>query len=196
MYFICMNSLMIVFRLYEFLIDSQLEQVSHFLDQISNIYFHSSGSNMGLKLLVVSPAIKYLIEKTLWPDILEFILAKNHFYATFVLMLVHKKDIWSHILSIITIKLLNPCNKFWWLKYFYDWIWNLYFCFSGSNLGRNLLLVQFVTTTHQTERPMLFDMSKFIWVKNHIYVNIAIMQQHRKYNWDHIWPKITLYKVV
>ena len=60
-----MNSLMIVFRLYEFLIDSQLEQVSHFLDQISNIYFHSSGSNMGLKLLVVSPAIKYLIEKTL-----------------------------------------------------------------------------------------------------------------------------------
>ena len=60
-----MNSLMIVFRLYEFLIDSQLEQVSHFLDQISNIYFYSSGSNMGLKLLVVSPAIKYLIEKTL-----------------------------------------------------------------------------------------------------------------------------------
>ena len=60
-----MNSLMIVFRLYEFLIDSQLEQVNLFLDQISNIYFHSSGSNMGLKLLDVSPAIKYLIEKTL-----------------------------------------------------------------------------------------------------------------------------------
>ena len=48
-------------------------------------FFHSSGSNLGLKHLYAQFAINSLAEKKLLSDTFEFILVKSHFHAPTVL---------------------------------------------------------------------------------------------------------------
>ena len=78
--------------------------------QISNIYFHSSGSNLGLNLLVVAHAIKYLIEKTMLPDIFKFIHTKSNILAVIVHMHAMLENIYTSISKTITMNLLNLYN--------------------------------------------------------------------------------------
>ena len=52
-------------------------------------YFPSSGSNLGLNLMLVPLAIKKATTEITFSNIFEFILAKNHFHAHFVSTQMH-----------------------------------------------------------------------------------------------------------
>jgi hypothetical protein len=108
-------------------------------------YLFCSLSNLAQDLMLVILVKNNLHVTLTLSDISEYIQAKNHFHADIASMPAHRKEIWIHISSDITMKqwnLFKVFNKFWSiLKYL--------FC-SFTNLAQNLLFVPIVTNNvHQ-----------------------------------------------
>ena len=84
------------------------------LTRISTLLFHSSQTNLDLKLLLATYAIRHMQKNTTLQDMSKFIQTKCHLFVVNVPMRPKLKENYSSISKTITMKLLKLYDENFW----------------------------------------------------------------------------------